>query len=179
MEHLPTAFAQLQFAWKLYNYALDGNIDLDKLDTPVVFQEDSMVFILPDRIFHSNDDMIIALENMLGVAFGAAAITLNRSREEAGVPFPKVIVSEVEQFVVLVYQIRNAFAHDISEPRWEIRNPTFLREYEFGPVHVDLTNLNGQRFDYRHIGGPEVLFWMKEYGDTQVWTEQHVEVDAT
>ena len=169
MKYLPTAFAQLQFAWKLYNYALDGNIDLDKLDTPVVFQEDGMALVLPDRILNSNDDMIIALENMLGVAFGAAVITLNRSREEAGIAFPRAIVSEIDQFVALTYQIRNAFAHDISEPRWEIRNPIFLRQYNFGPVSVDLTSLNGQRFDYRHIGGPEVLFWMKEYGETVVW----------
>ena len=169
MKYLPTAFAQLQFAWKLYNYAIEGNIDLDKLDIPITFQEERMVFVLPDKIFHTNDDLIIALENMLGVAFGAAAITLNRSREEVGIPFPKVITTEIEQFVVLTYQIRNAFAHDISEPRWEIRNPAFLRNYEFGPVSVDITNLNGELFDYRHIGGPEVLFWIKEYAEENVW----------
>lgn len=38
MKYLPTAFAQLQFAWKLYNYALDGNINLDALDVPITFQ---------------------------------------------------------------------------------------------------------------------------------------------
>ena len=169
MKFLSTAFAQLQFAWKLYNYALEGNIDLEKLDIPITFQEDGMVLVLPEKILNTNDDLIIALENMLGVSFGAAAITLNRSREEAGVPFPKVIQSEMDQFVVLAYQIRNAFAHDISEPRWEIRNPAFLREYRFGPVSVDLSNLNGERFDYKHIGGPEVLFWMKEYAETNIW----------
>jgi len=169
MKYLPTAFAQLQFAWKLYNYALEGNINLDALDVPITFQEDGMMFVLPDRVLHTNDDMIIALENMLGVAFGAAAITLNRSREEAGIPFPRVIESEVDQFVVLAYQIRNAFAHDISEPRWEIRNPAFIRKYEFGPVSVDLSNVNGERFLYNHIGGPEVLFWMKEYAESELW----------
>jgi hypothetical protein len=169
MKYLPTAFVQLQFAWKLYNYALDGNIDFKKLDKSIVFHEDGMVLVLLDRIFHSDDDMIVALENMLGVAFGAAAITLNRSREEAGVPFPRAIVSDIDQFVVLAYQIRNAFAHDISEPRWEIRNPQFLRKYQFGHISVDLTNLHGQRFEYRHIGGPEILFKMKEYAETHVW----------
>lgn len=169
MKYLPTAFSQLQFAWKLYNYALEGNIDLNALDIPITFQEEGMVFVLPDRIFSANDDLIIALENMLGVAFGAAAITLNRSREEAGIPIPRIIEKEIDQFVVLTYQIRNAFAHDISEPRWEIRNPAFLRNYKFGPVEVDLRNLHGSRFDYSHIGGPEVLFWMKEYAEKFVW----------
>lgn len=169
MNYLPTAFAQLQFAWKLYNYALDGNVDLEKLDIPLSFEEDNMLLVLPDKIFHNDNDLIIALGNMLGVAFGAAAITLNRCREGAGVQFPKDIVTEIDQFVVLVYQIRNAFAHDISEPCWEIRNPAFLRPYEFGPISVDLTNLNGRPFDYKHIGGPEVLFWMKDYAEQNVW----------
>jgi hypothetical protein len=169
MKYLPTAFAQLQFAWKLYNYALDENIDLEALDASVTFQEDGMMLVLPDRVFNTHHDMIIALENMLGVAFGAAAITLNRSREEAGIPFPRVIESETDQFVVLTYQIRNAFAHDISEPRWEIRNPAFIRKYEFGPVSVDLSSLKGEMFCYKHIGGPEVLFWMKNYAESELW----------
>lgn len=169
MRYLPTAFAQLQFAWKLYNYALDGRLNIEDLDTPVTFQEAGMMLVLPDRIFESNDDLILACENMLGVAFGAAAITLNRGREEAGIPFPKKIETEKDQFVVLAYQIRNAFAHDIAEPKWEIRNPAFLRKYEFGPVSVDLTGLHGQPFSYKDIGGPEVLFWMKDYAELKLW----------
>lgn len=172
MKYLPTAFAQLQFAWKLYNYSLEGNLNLDALDIPITFQEENMVFVLPDHIFSSQDDLIIACENMLGIAFGAAAITLNRSREEAGfsLPTPDQLDSEEAQFIALAYQIRNAFAHDISEPRWEIRNPTLRRKYEFGPVSVDLTELHGERFDYRDIGGPEVLFWMKDFAQERLWS---------
>ena len=117
MQYLPTAFAQLEFAWKLYNYALEGKIDLDDLDKPLAFQDGQMVLVLPDRIFGSPEDLIIALENNLSVAFGAAAITLNRSREEVGLLLPNPIENEIDQFVSLTYQIRNAFAHDISEPR--------------------------------------------------------------
>lgn len=169
MKYLPTAFAQLQFAWKLYNYALDGKLDIKSLDVPVTFQEEGMMLVLPDRIFESDDDLILAIENMFGVAFGAAAITINRSREEAKIPLPKAIVSEQDQFVVLAYQIRNAFAHDIAEPRWEIRNSAFQRKYEFGSVSVDLSNLNGQSSNYRDIGGPEFLFRMREYAEQNLW----------
>src|ERR1700730_17316726 len=35
MKYLPTAFAQLRFAWKLYNYALEGGVDLERLDVPI------------------------------------------------------------------------------------------------------------------------------------------------
>ncbi|MGH1455843.1 MAG: hypothetical protein ACRBDI_03590 [Alphaproteobacteria bacterium] len=172
MQYLPTAFAQLQFSWKLYNYALEGNIDLEKLDIPITFTEESMVLVLQDKIFNEKNDLIIAIENMLGVAFGAAAITLNRCREEAGVRIPSTIESEVDQFVVLAYQIRNAFAHDISEPCWEIRNPIFLRNYNFGSISVDLTDLNNKPFEYKHIGGPDALFLMKEYAEENILPKQ-------
>jgi hypothetical protein len=169
VKYLPTAFAQLEFAWKLYNYALDGGIDLAKLDVPVTFQEGESMLVLPAQIFATQDDLIIACQNLLGIAFGAAAITLNRCREEAGLGLPNPITTERDQFVALTYQIRNAFAHDIAEPRWEIRDARYLRTYDFGSVKADLTGRHGQTFDYSHIGGPEVLFWMRNFGEQHVW----------
>jgi hypothetical protein len=171
MKYLPTAFTQLEFAWKLYNYALEGGIDFARLDVPVTFTEGNALLVLPDRIFESREDMILALENNLGVAFGAAAITLNRCREDAKIPLPDPIKSDVDQFVGLTYQIRNAFAHDIAEPRWNIRE-RFRRSYEFGPVSANLSNLHDTPFDYHQIGGPEVLFWMRDFGSTQVWASK-------
>lgn len=168
MKYLPTAFAQLQFAWKLYNYVLDDKIQLEDLDTSVTFQEDGMMFVLPDRIFETKNDMVLAFENHLTIAFGAAAITLNRSREEAGLLNPDPIVTEQDQFVALVYQIRNAFAHDIAEPKWEIRQQRYQRVYEVAGIRVDLTDMNGKVFDYKSIGGPETLERLKDYGET-IW----------
>jgi len=169
MRYLPTAFAQLEFAWKLYNYALEGKIDIDELDKPLTFQEGNMVLVLRDQIFESPDDLIIALENNLSVAFGAAAITLNRSREEAGIDLPNPIEGERDQFVSLAYQIRCAFAHDISEPRWAINRPRYARVYEFGGLSVDLTDVGNKPFEYADIGGPDVLFRMREYAEAKLW----------
>ncbi len=163
MQFLPTAFAQLAFAWKLYNYGLEGQIDRQSLDIPITFQDDGMIMVLPDQIFDSDGDLILALENNLVVAFGAAAITLNRSREEAGYSVPNQIVTENDQCICLIYQIRCAFAHDIAEPTWELRNPIFRRVYEFDGFRVDLSNVHRNRFRYTDIGGPDVLFHLKDY----------------
>ena len=164
MEYLDTAFAQLAFAWKLFVYAQDNKIDLDQLDKPLTFEEGEMVFVLPDKIFDSYEDLILACQNNLSVAFGAAAIALNRSREEAGFGLPVPIESECDQFVSLAYQIRNAFAHNIAEPRWNMNQERYSRIYEFGGIRVDLTRIeNQQPFRYEDIGGPDVLFAMKEY----------------
>lgn len=169
MNYLDTAFGQLAFAWKLYNYGLEDRIDLAELDKPLTFQENGMILVLPDKIFDTSTDLIIALENNLGVAFGAAAITLNRCREESGLTLADPIQTDIDQFAALAYQIRNAFAHDISEPRWNINQSRYARVYEFGVVRVDLTNVGERQFKYKDIGGPDILVHMKEFGERFVW----------
>lgn len=169
MNFVDTAFQQLSFAWKLYSYALDGKINLEELDQPISFQEGRMVFVLPDKVFHDHGEMIVALENNLSVAFGAAAITLNRCREEAGLALANPIVTEQDQFASVVYQIRNAFAHDISEPRWNVTHERYARVYEFGGISIDLGHVGNKNFEYSDLGGPDVLFWLKQYGDQNVW----------
>jgi len=168
MNYVDTAFTHLSFAWKLYSYALDGLIDAEKLDKPLRFEDWGIVLVLPDKIFESPNELIVALENNLTVAFGAAAITLNRCREEAHLGLPDPIVTEIDQFVAVAYQVRNAFAHDIAEPRWKIRNPRYARKYAFGGNQVDLSNVNNKPFEYPDLA-PDVLFRMKEYGDKHVW----------
>ena len=55
MKYLETAFQQLEFAWKLYNYALEGRINVDELDKPITFQSEdqSSIFVLQNQLFHS------------------------------------------------------------------------------------------------------------------------------
>lgn len=87
MKYLPTAFGQLAFAWKLYGYGLDGKIDPDELDADVTWQDEGMIFVVP-KALGGPEDLEIALRNNLTIAFGAAAITLNRVREELGITLP-------------------------------------------------------------------------------------------
>ncbi|AXS39732.1 hypothetical protein [Breoghania sp. L-A4] len=164
MHYLPTAFAQLFFSWKLYHYALEGKIDREGLDSEITFksEDQSQIFVLPARIFDNENDFILAFENNLTIAFGAAAITLDRARYEAGYDLPNPIRSENDQCIALCYQIRCAFAHDIAEPRWKIKE-RYRRTYEFGGIQIDLTNLDGAVFGYHQIGGPGRLIAIKDY----------------
>lgn len=178
MKFIDEAFAQLSFAWKLYHYALEGHVDLEKLDIPISFQDEKSIFVLPDQIFTHPDQLILALENSLCVAFGAAAITLNRCREEAGVRLADPIVTEIDQFSAVAYQIRNSFAHDISNPCWCINKPRFRRKYSFGGINIDLTNVHGKRFEYADIGGPDTIFHMKSYTERNLWPQQSIPADG-
>jgi hypothetical protein len=164
MQYLPTAFANVEFAWKLLAFGESGGIDLKKLDIEIVFADDSgrPFFVPPARIFDTEDDLHIALQNNLTIAFGAAAITLNRTREELGIELPNPITSEREQCIALIYQIRNAFAHDIAEPTWKI-NGRYRRIYEVGGERVDLTSLHDTTFEYSQIGGLDAFFRIKDF----------------
>ncbi|SDR20313.1 hypothetical protein [Pseudovibrio sp. Tun.PSC04-5.I4] len=167
MKFLPTAFANVEFAWKLLAYGEAGEIDLKKLDCDIIFNDDNgrPFFVPPVQIFNDPNDLIHALHNNLTIAFGAAAITLHRSVEEAGHSIPKkAFASENEQCIALIYQVRNAFAHDIAEPKWEMRNPVFIREYTIERKTFDLRELHGRRFSYEDFG-PESLFFLKTYAE--------------
>ncbi|MDZ4381358.1 MAG: hypothetical protein U0942_08465 [Parvibaculum sp.] len=171
MQYLPTAFANIEFAWKLLVYGEAGEIDLDKLDVEIVFQDHNgrPFFVPPARIFSAPEDLILALQNNLTIAFGAAAITLHRSIEEAGHRVPRgAFVSEDEQCIALVYQVRNAFAHDIAEPKWEIRNPVFAREYVIAGKTFDLQKLDGREFRYEDFS-VESLFLLKTYAERNLF----------
>lgn len=147
---LDSAFAQLAFAAKLLEYVEQGKLNVDELDQPLRIEEGSSIWVLPDRLFHSDNDLHLACANQLSVAFGAAAITLNRCREEFEAANQVSLlarngnppISEDEHFAELVYQIRNAFAHDISEPHWEIRGEGRRRPYpcRLGECLIALTS---------------------------------------
>lgn len=165
MQYLRTAFANVEFAWKLLYYGEGGEIDLEKLDSPIVFQDDNGVpfFVPPAKIFENPEDLIVALQNNLTIAFGAAAITLHRSIQEAGYRVPGAdFESDEENCIALVYQVRNAFAHDIAEPKWEMRDRRFEREYRVGRKTFDLRGLHGQPFRYEDFG-VEALFFLKDF----------------
>jgi hypothetical protein len=165
MRYLDTAFGQLHFAIKLMQAAEDGQLDLEAIDRPLTIQDAQGLVVLPDKVLDNEDELVHACQNLVTIAYGAAAITLDRCREEAGVSLPGQIETEMDQWVSLVYQIRNAFAHDIAEPRWHITKERYRRTYRIGRVEADLSEVSGKHFEYSHVGGAEGLFLLKKFGD--------------
>ena len=168
MKYIETAFGQLEFAIKLMQAAEDGLLSAENVDRPLSVDEGSGMLVLRDRVFDSPNDLILACQNNVTIAFGAAAITLNRCREEADVRLPDPIDSDRDQWIALVYQLRNAFAHDIAEPRW-VCQPRYRREYRVGVVNADLRDVEGSPFEYSQIGGANSLFLLKAYGHEHVF----------
>lgn len=176
MKYLNTAFEQLQFALRLYDYALEGRIEVENFNRPLTYVNGTSLLVIPETPFDSRSTIELACANNLTIAFGAAAITLDRSREEAGLSLPNPVDSERDQFVCLTRLIRNAFAHDIAEPMWEIRDPSLRRVYKFDSVQIDLGSVDGQPFSYNDlgqndVGGIEVFLRMKDYAQRYIWPQ--------
>ncbi len=168
MNYLDTAFAHLELSIKLMHAAEQGRIRREDIDLPLTIAQGKSFLVLNDQAIQTDDDFINSFQNNVSISFGAAAITLNRCREEWKINLPDPIATERDQWIALVYQIRNAFAHDIAEPKWEIK-PRYARSYKVGWVEADLSALNGQPFDYYQLGGPEALFILKDYGKQHVF----------
>lgn len=81
------------------------------------------------------------------------------------VPDPK---NSVDLSVRSAYQIarliRNAFAHAPFNPVWSIDPDCRDQIFEVPSIiRLDTTGLNGQRFDWRHYGGPLALLHLAHY----------------
>jgi hypothetical protein len=65
---------------------------------------------------------------------------------------------QVRDASVVVWQLRNAFAHDPLNPVWRVSDPKYHRTYHVPPLAtLDLKILNGQSVQRRHFGGPLAL----------------------
>jgi hypothetical protein len=163
MKFIMTAFSNLELALKLLAVAEDGQLTRANIrdGEPITWQSGKSLVVLPDQSFNSNDDFILALQNNVTIAFGAAAITLNVCREEMGITLPDPIQSTEDHLVALIYQIRNCFAHDIAEPKW-VMAPRYQLVYDLGYKQIDLRNVNGKHFEYDDIGGLDTLTVLRQ-----------------
>lgn len=98
--------------------------------------------------------------------FATAAITLNKYRQELGIEPSERLENERDKCAALIRYIRNAFAHDVSEPVWDIRNPVWQVVYDFDDFVVSLVDKHDLPFTFEHIGGSETLFALKERLET-------------
>lgn len=163
MKFIKTAFTNLELALKILAAAEDGFLKREHIKDgeAMTWVSGQSLVALAENTFTSEDDFILALQNNVQIAFGAAAITLDVCRQEVGLDLPHPIISERDQLVALIYQIRCCFAHDIAEPKWDIRNEKYKRVYDLGYKQIDLTNVNGKFFEYDDIGGLDTLAVMR------------------
>lgn len=110
----------------------------------------------PQGAFHTDQDLILAAQNVYSTALGVCAIALESALQDYGIMNDPRDMSEKGALRSFIYQIRNAFAHDAMLPRWSVKG-TYQRVFDlhrFGiPILVDLSHLDGKSLELEQFGG--------------------------
>jgi len=104
----------------------------------------------------------IAFDNTMDVAFGCK-----------GKNFP-MDQTDLTSARAIMYQIRNAFAHEPLRPSWRVTNKKYLKRFKIEEIglEVNLHDLNGEFFQPEHVGGDEGLFRLFHYCMKQVESKE-------
>jgi hypothetical protein len=83
----------------------------------------------------------------------------------SAVPDPKSAAdADVRSAYQIARLIRNAFAHSPFNPIWSIDADCRDREFEVaGTIRLNTTGLHGERFNWRHYGGPLALLALARF----------------
>jgi hypothetical protein len=160
------AFKNLEFAIRFMCYFEQGHVDVKHFDKDltILFERESINF--PAGAFGTPESLNQPVQSLVSIAFGTSAMVLEVAFGAAGIArTPRSRDSESE-LRTLVYMVRCAFAHNPAFPRWEARGSDYARrfalELDASLLTVDFAALNGQLFDYEHIGGFANWFRVKE-----------------
>jgi hypothetical protein len=104
--------------------------------------------------------------NTVLAAMSISAIAADRALDDTfgAKPDPAAASSDRDATRVIIYQLRNAYAHDPLNPRWVCR-PGYLGVFRINALNftLDTTALNGQPWNIAHVGGPLEYFKLLSY----------------
>ena len=168
-----TPAQQMKEAWLVWIFSLliwvsikQGQLDLTKLpkEWTIMSEAGQMQF----RTKIPSDQMEKIAYNMLISATGTCTIAFDSAMDEA-------LGKKAEQFPedttgltaarAVIYQIRNAYAHDPIHSTWRIRNPLYKKTFDISEIGltVNLADLDGKAFMVGHIGGWHILGRLLNY----------------
>jgi hypothetical protein len=147
------AYKIWMFTWMIWHNTKSGKIDYSKIDTnfKVKFDNGEMSVKTTNIPNQSEKIAIHTLIAVTGVCFTA----LDSAMAEA---YGKIDISEKSDFTamrVIVYQIRNAYAHDPMNPKWVINNPEHRDIFKIEEIGltIDLNDLNNKEFKVEDVNG--------------------------
>jgi hypothetical protein len=151
-----SAFLVLEHALRVLSYHELALFDYEAFgqELTLLLKEENISF--SDRYFVEPSHCILTAKMSVGAAFGASAIALDNLFETYQEILEDKSIDRLYPLWSIVYAVRNAFAHGIANPKWEINKKYQRRihvELDGKPLSIDLTALNEQQFTYSQIGG--------------------------
>jgi hypothetical protein len=156
LQDVEIAFRQLEFSIKFLTFCELKKLDPSEFDTDLLVKLEEGNLNFPTGHFSDPDNIIRAAKVSVALAFGASALALDKAFETAQIPPDPESDTNVARIRTLIYMVRCAYAHGIAEPRWEVHGKyrrAMSVELEGIVTHLDLEKLDGNVFDFEHIGG--------------------------
>ena len=168
LEDIEIAFQQLEFAVKLLSFCELGNINPADFDTDHVVLLEGGNLHFPTGQFSDQDRLNRAASISVLLAFSASVLVLDKGFEVIGVPRDLEADDDLGKLRTLIYMVRCAQAHSITDPRWEARGK-FARSItvDLGETQIslDLQAMHGQRFHIDQLGGYENWYRIRAAAD--------------
>jgi hypothetical protein len=144
------SFRTLEFAVRMDAYCENGFLELDKF----LGGQSDIFSDFPALLLNSKDINVISKIN-IGIAFSATAITLDVAFETTGTKRQFAQDTDFQKLWLVTRNVRNAFAHGVANPKWEINDNNHRKLISTGcnVQPIDFSNLHGKEFEYDHIGG--------------------------
>ncbi len=156
LQDIDLAFRQLEFSIRLLSYCGLGKLKPEEFDDDHFVQLQDGDLHFPAGTFAKAEAIHDCASIGVLIAAGVTALVLNRGFDEIGMAPDPASNDALVRLRTFVYMVRNAYAHDIAAPRWEVRGQ-FLRQLTVdlngGNLTVDLTALHGTPFSMEQIAG--------------------------
>lgn len=160
---IATAQATLCLAIRVHSEVIAGRISATIYQRPVVVITGGPGLLLPPEYRATKQDLHDGTQNLVVMALGASALTLDETLDEIfGKPGADPVTSR-RGMRIMVNQLRNAFAHNPWRAHWVIW-PKFQKVHavslgDLPPFDFDATGLDRAGVKPEDVGGFE--YWMK------------------
>ena len=148
------AFRILEFALRTKWYFEDDKVDIRSFGEDTLLRLECGNKAFDDKYFLSKSNALKISNMNVGAAFGISAIELNKLFQAARKRIKLDSGDPVDTLWCLVYAVRNAFAHEIGNPKWVIKKYYQKKidvEFEDSKITINLETLDGCNFDYEQI----------------------------
>ncbi|MCC7167678.1 MAG: hypothetical protein IT565_08905 [Rhodospirillales bacterium] len=150
------AFRLLEFSIRVLKYLELPEVDFDLFgeEMTILLEQENITF--NDGYFTSATNAKQTAGIAVGANFGATAIALDNLFEATGRQRNLDSTAEFDTLWALIYAVRNAFAHGIANPTWNVKESRRRKiniALAGNNTVVDLAALHDCAFEYTQIGG--------------------------
>jgi len=167
-EEMQEAYNFWVYHWWIFHHAKHGNIDYSKMSRKFNLQDERRIVTFEIKEAYSPIETEQFAKNTVIAMTGAVFTILNSAMDTIFDPKEKNEAVQTTGLIaarIIVFQIRNAYAHNPINPKWHITNSCHLKMFGIPEINitVDFKKLNEKDLKFSHINGVTGLTELLKY----------------